>query len=149
MEDQWRPLDPALRQVLEAAPRQGRKVFRFTKRDGTPLAHITVSGRVARLAKKAAVKLTMKALRRGFSCRYAGKVSAHVLRKLMRHANIKTTLDYYANVDEAVEEAVLGPQRNRPRNRAQLQGDGSGEANSPTPLPEAPSDPTSAALPRP
>ena len=30
----------------------------------------------------------------------------------MRHANIKTTLDYYANIDAAVEEAVLGAQRN-------------------------------------
>ena len=31
------------------------------------------------LAKKAGVKLTMKSLRRGFGCRYAGKVSAHIL----------------------------------------------------------------------
>ena len=54
----------------------------------------------------------MKALRRGFGCRYAGKVPAQVLQKLMRHVNIKTTMDFYANVDAAVEEAVLGPQRN-------------------------------------
>lgn len=39
-----------------------------------------------------------------------------VLQKLMRHANIKTTMDFYANVDEAVMEAVLGPQRNTSRN---------------------------------
>ena len=58
----------------------------------------------------------MHALRRGFGCRYAGKVSAHVLQRLMRHASIKTTMDYYANVDAAVEEAVLGPQRNTLRN---------------------------------
>jgi hypothetical protein len=48
--------------------------------------------------------------------RESGKVSAHVLQKLMRHANIKTTMDYYANVDAAVEEAVLGPQCNSLRN---------------------------------
>jgi hypothetical protein len=36
----------------------------------------------------------------------------------MRHANIKTTMEYYANIDAAVEEAVLGSQRNRLRNTA-------------------------------
>jgi hypothetical protein len=58
----------------------------------------------------------MKALRRGFGCRYAGKVSAHVLQRLMRHASLKTTMDYYANIDAAVEEAVLGLQGNTLRN---------------------------------
>jgi hypothetical protein len=36
----------------------------------------------------------------------------------MRHASIKTTMDYYANVDDAVEEAVLGPLRSGLRNSA-------------------------------
>jgi hypothetical protein len=30
----------------------------------------------------------------------------------MRHSDIKITMAYYANVDDAVREAVLGPQRN-------------------------------------
>ena len=63
-------------------------------------------------------RLTMKTLRAGFGCRYAGRVPAQVLQKLMRHANIKTTMDYYANVDDAVMEAVLGRERNSPRNNA-------------------------------
>jgi integrase len=50
----------------------------------------------------------MHSLRKGFGCRYAGKVPAQVLQRLMRHADIKTTLEYYANVDEAVEAAVFG-----------------------------------------
>jgi hypothetical protein len=50
----------------------------------------------------------MHSLRKGFGCRYASHVPAQVLQKLMRHANIKTTMDYYANVDAAVEAAVLG-----------------------------------------
>jgi hypothetical protein len=58
----------------------------------------------------------MRSLRKGFGCRYAGKVPAQVLQRLMRHANIKTTMDYYANVDEAVMAAVLGDKRNSPRN---------------------------------
>lgn len=43
---------------------------------------------------------------------------ARVLRQLMRHADIKTTLRYYANVDAAVEEAVLGKRPNRLPNNA-------------------------------
>jgi hypothetical protein len=58
----------------------------------------------------------MKSLRRGFGCRYAGRVSAQVLQKLMRHSDIKITMDYYANVDDAVEAAVLGPHCNTSRN---------------------------------
>jgi integrase len=106
--DQWLPLDPELRQVLERLPRQRRKVFCFVNSRGTPLTVNGISQRVADLAEKAGVRLTMKALRRGFGCRYAGRVSAHVLQRLMRHANLKITMTYYANIDIAVEEAVLG-----------------------------------------
>jgi hypothetical protein len=58
----------------------------------------------------------MKSLRAGFGCRLAGRVSSHVLQRLMRHKSIKVTMDYYANVDDAVEEAILGPQCNSSRN---------------------------------
>jgi integrase len=68
------------------------------------------------LAKRAGVKLSRKALRRGFGCRHAARVSAHVLQRLMRHGSIKTTLDYHVNIDAAVEEAILGPQRKHQRN---------------------------------
>jgi integrase len=116
VEDQWVPLDPALRPVLEALPRDGAKVFRFVRKDGQPITVCSLSWRVIDLAKAAGVKLTMHTLRKGFGCRYAGKVPAQVLQRLMRHADIKTTMGYYANVDEAVMEAVLGPQRNSSRN---------------------------------
>jgi integrase len=116
-EDQWVPLDPALREALLALPRHGKKVFRFLDpRDGHPICPSTLGDRIIRLARKAGVKLGAHALRRGFGCRYAGKVSAHVLQRLMRHANIATTMNYYANIDAAVEEAVLGPQCNTSRN---------------------------------
>src|SRR5262249_31090084 len=97
----------------------GRRVFRFDAVDGRgerELSDVTVSALVRKLAQAAGVKLTMKSLRRGFGCRYAGRVPAQVLQKLMRHASIKTTMDYYANVDDAAMEAVLGPQRNSLRN---------------------------------
>jgi integrase len=117
VEDQWVPLDPQLAEALQSLPQHGRKVFRFiSRKTGGPLSVTAVSAKIGKLAKKAGVKLTMKTLRKGFGCRYAGKVPAQVLQKLMRHANISTTMDFYANIDQAVEEAVLGAERNTPRN---------------------------------
>jgi integrase len=126
VEDQWVPLDPALRQALEALPRQGKKVFRFVTKAGRPVALVTVGGRVIGLAKKVGVRLTMKALRRGFGCRYAGKVPAQVLQRLMRHSNISITMTYYANVDDAVMEAVLGRQPNTLPNTRQTPAEAGG-----------------------
>jgi integrase len=117
VEDQWLPLDPQLAEVLQALPRHGKKVFCFVSRETKgPLSRSALSCRIRALARAAGVKLTMKTLRRGFGCRYAGKVPAQVLQKLMRHSNIAITMDYYANVDAAVEEAVLGPQHNTAHN---------------------------------
>jgi integrase len=120
-EDQWVPLDPVLREALQALPRQGHKVFQFLGKDGKPVCDTNLCTRISHLARKAGVRLTMKSLRRGFGCRYAATVSAHVLQRLMRHADIKVTLDYYANVDDAVMQAVLGKKDengpcNTPRN---------------------------------
>jgi integrase len=130
-EDQWVPLDPELRKVLDALPRHGKKVFRFVSRQTQgPLSETGVSCRVLALAKKAGVKLSMHSLRKGFGCRYAGKVSAQVLQKLMRHSNIKITMDYYANVDDATMEAVLGkrdPSRNGSRNSCPQEPEKPGE----------------------
>jgi integrase len=116
VEDQWVPLDPTLHTALLGLPRCGRKVFCFQTRGGRPIGLSAIGERIIRLAKKAHVKLTIRSLRRGFGCRYAGKVPAQVLQRLMRHASINTTMAYYANVDDAVMEAVLGPKRNTSRN---------------------------------
>src|SRR5437764_644751 len=45
----------------------------------------------------------------------AGKVPAQVLQRLMRHSNISLTMAYYANVDDAAMEAVLGGKRSSSR----------------------------------
>jgi integrase len=116
VEDQWIPLDPELREVLESLPHHGKRVFHFVARDGHPLTENGVSEKVIRLAKKAGVRLSMHTLRKGFGCRYAGEVPAQVLQKLMRHGDIKTTMSYYANVDAAVEAAVFNRKRNSLRN---------------------------------
>ncbi len=108
--DQWVPLDPALREMLAALPRRrgDDRVFDFRCRSGLAAPPLTVGQRVRRLAELAGVRASYKTLRRGFGCRYAGRVPAQVLQRLMRHADIKTTLAYYANLDDAVEAAVLG-----------------------------------------
>jgi integrase len=111
-EDQWVPLDPALWQAIQAMPRHGRKVFHFAAKDGHPIKQNGIGDRVIRLAKRVGVRLTMHSLRKGFGCRYAGKVPAQVLQKLMRHSNIAMTMAYYANVDEAVMAAVFGDKPN-------------------------------------
>jgi integrase len=107
VEDQWLPLDATLREALLALPTRGRRYFHFVNRSGQEIGAQSVSQRIIRLAKAAGVKLTMRTLRRGFGCFHAGRVPAQVLQKLMRHANIKTTLEFYVNVDEAVEEAIF------------------------------------------
>ncbi len=59
----------------------------------------------------------MHSLRKVFGRRYADKVPAQELQRLMRHRDICTTMDYYANVDAAVEEAVFRPKVNSSLNR--------------------------------
>lgn len=105
-EDQWVPLDPTLRRILEALAKERARVFRFL-RNGKEINHSTAGKRVRELAEAAGVPLTMRVLRRGFGCRYAARVPAQVLQRLMRHSSIAITMTYYANVDDAVEEAVL------------------------------------------
>jgi integrase len=128
VEDQWVPLPALLRQTLEALPRHGKKVFRFVAKDGHILTANGVSERVIGLAKRAGVKLSMHSLRKGFGCYYAGKVSAQVLQKLMRHGDIKTTMTYYANVDAAAEEVIRHDERNSQRNTPALQAQDDAEA---------------------
>jgi integrase len=140
VEDQWVPLDPRLSEELEQLPRQGRRVFRFEDGSGRPISRQSVGDRVIALAKLAGVKLTMKSLRRGFGCRYAGKVPAQVLQKLMRHSNITITMDYYANVDDAVMEAVLGVNRNTSRNSRGRKNTGAGDREAQPVVPEGDSD---------
>ncbi len=101
-DDQWVPLDVQLQAALDLLPTRSGSVFRFG------LDPLTVGKRVTALASRAGLRLTYRSLRRGFGCTYASKVPAQVLQRLMRHSDIKTTLQFYANVDSAVEDAVLG-----------------------------------------
>ncbi len=109
--DQWVPMHPVLRQTLAALPRtNAANVFRFTSRKGNkPLSRCGVTNRVLLFAKQAGVKLSMHRLRKGFGCRIAqqlGKGNAPILHTLMRHSSMQITMDYYANVDSSLQQAI-------------------------------------------
>jgi integrase len=99
--DQWVPLHPDLAEVLTPRRRERGKLFPLS------LSPREVSRKFTRLAKKAGLKITLHDLRRSFGSRYAAVVPAPVLQRLMRHADIKTTLAFYTDVDDVLDEAIL------------------------------------------
>jgi integrase len=108
--DQWVPLHPTLRDALEGLPATGDEVFPFrSRKGGEPLSRNGVTNRVILIAKRAGVRLSMHRLRKGFGCRVAkqlGKGNAPVLHSLMRHSSMQITMDYYASVDDALQDAI-------------------------------------------
>ena len=107
--DQSVPLHSVLRQALEHLPQAGDDVFVLTGRFGQRLRRWNVTHWVKRIAKEAGVRLTMHQLRKGFGCRLAkqlGKGGAAMLHELMRHSSMQVTMDYYANVDDALQDAI-------------------------------------------
>jgi integrase len=108
-QDQAVQLHPTLREALEQLPRAGRRVFGFRSRSGRALKRTDVTHRIAVMAKEAGVKLSMHRLRKGFGCRIGkqlGKGNAPVLHVLMRHSSIRVTMDYYASVDDALQDVI-------------------------------------------
>jgi integrase len=111
-QDQAVPMHSTLRQSLAALPRAGALVFPFrSRKGGGPLSEASISNRVRLLARQAGVKLSTHRLRKGFGCRVAkqlGKGNAPVLHELMRHSSMRITMDYYASVDDALQDAIRG-----------------------------------------
>ena len=109
-EDQWMPLHPELRAALLAMDRrEDERVFWFRSQYGEnkEIKRRGVSRAISDFAAKAGVRLGLQKLRRGFGCRLASKVPAAVLQRLMRHASIKTTMEFYASAeDAALREAI-------------------------------------------
>jgi integrase len=109
-EDQWFPLHPVLREALEKLPRTDERVFPFrSRKSGGPLSRNGVTNRVILMAKRAGINLSMHRLRKGFGCRVAkklGKGNAPILHRLMRHSSMQVTMDYYASVDDALQDAI-------------------------------------------
>ncbi len=110
VEDQWIPLHSKLREALEGLSSAQAKVFPFSSlKTKEPLTRNGITNRVLRIAKLAGVKLSMHKLRKGFGCRVAktlGKGGAAMLHELMRHSSMQVTMDYYASVDDALQDAI-------------------------------------------
>jgi integrase len=99
--DQWLPLHPELVAILKPRQQPRGKLFALS---ASPRE---VSRKFTRLAKTAGLKISLHDLRRSFGSRYAAAVPAPVLKRLMRHADIKTTLGFYVDVDDQLDEAIL------------------------------------------
>jgi integrase len=108
--DEVLPMTPDLAQFLQATPEAERvgPVFKLTNRTtGKPFTATEVCRIVSDIGRKARVivdKATGKYasahdLRRAFGTRWAKRVMPAVLKRLMRHADIATTMGYYVDMD--------------------------------------------------
>lgn len=109
-QDQSVPMHAKLREALSALPQSDPLVFPFrSRKGGGRLSRNGITNRVLDLARQAGVKLSMHRLRKGFGCRVAqklGKGNAPVLHELMRHSSMQITMDYYASVDDVLQDAI-------------------------------------------
>jgi integrase len=98
--DQWVPLHPELAEILEPLRQPRGRLFRLSD------SPREVSRKFTRMARRVGLKITLHDLRRSFGSRYAAVVPAQVLQRLMRHADIKTTLEFYTDLDDVLEDAI-------------------------------------------
>ena len=98
--DQWVPVHPDLLAMLDAARQESGWVF--------PLSESAkeVSRQFTAIATAAGVKAKLHDLRRTFGTRFAPHVPAQVLQRLLRHGDIRTTLEYYADLTGVLDAAI-------------------------------------------
>jgi integrase len=97
-----------LKKVPRAKERPGLFSWQSLK-TGERLTRNGVTWRVIAMAQKAGVKLSMHQLRKGFGCRVAkklGRGNAPILHRMMRHSSMQVSMDYCANVDDALHDAI-------------------------------------------
>jgi integrase len=110
--DRLLPMSPEFAELLLATPQDQRTGYVFNpaagRRRGERLGRITVCEIVSRIGRRAGVKVLNKPgetdatkyatahdLRRSFGERWASRVMPTVLKELMRHESIETTLKHY------------------------------------------------------
>lgn len=101
--DEQAGMPPALVQILQAMPRRegDPRVFRFVGELGREVTPTRVGEWLTELSREAGLeRFSIRVLRRAFGTHAAGLVPAQVLQRLMRHKDIRITMDFYANVDE-------------------------------------------------
>ena len=110
--DETVPMTPDFAQFLAATPEAERvgPVFKLAcQRGGKPIGPGKVGAMVSRIGKKAGVVVnkadgkfaSAHDLRRSFGTRWAKRIMPAVLKRLMRHAAIQTTMGYYVDLDAA------------------------------------------------
>ena len=108
--DELTPMTPDFAEFILATPENQRRgrVFRLNQNGGTtPLSTHNVGKVVDRIGAEARVVVnaadgktaSCHDLRRTFGSRWAKRVMPAVLQKLMRHANVQTTMQYYVDLD--------------------------------------------------
>jgi integrase len=97
--DQWIPLHRKLAAILKPLRQPSGPMFPLATPD-------VVTQQFIKLAASVGVKATLHDIRRTFGTRYAPIVPAHILQRLMRHSDIKTTLKFYADLDPTLNDAI-------------------------------------------
>ncbi|MEO2015561.1 MAG: site-specific integrase [Fuerstiella sp.] len=111
------PMVPEFAHLLETIPDDERigNVFRlkFRRDHGMQTRCDTVTKQISAIGKAAGIRVSASKyasahdLRRSFGSRWADKVKPHILMQLMRHDDIKTTMEFYVQSDaDEVAEAV-------------------------------------------
>lgn len=114
-EHQRLPIVPEFAEMLETVPARKRrgKVFTFPSQSGGELSFSYAKRVIAQFGQQAKVKTvgkktaTVHDFRRSFGSRMAMRVMPQVLQKLMRHADIQTTMSFYAHLDSDMIIASL------------------------------------------
>ncbi|MDX1945235.1 MAG: tyrosine-type recombinase/integrase [Pirellulaceae bacterium] len=122
-EERLLPLAPEFAEILAEVPADQRsgRVFRLPGLTGGIVDGLEyVSAVISAIGKAAGVKVRADSgpggkvkfasahdLRRAFGARWATRVMPAVLQKMMRHADISTTMKYYADLDAKSVEGVI------------------------------------------
>ncbi len=132
--DRTYPITPDFEEFLFSVPPEDREGYVFSPElyRGVCRRLDTVSKAISKLGEKAAVKVdqvkgkpvyaSAHDLRRAFGQRWSRKVSAMVLKELMRHASVTTTEKYYVDINaqetaKYLREVTLEvtPKKNEPQ----------------------------------
>ncbi|MFL5242374.1 MAG: tyrosine-type recombinase/integrase [Gemmataceae bacterium] len=105
----WLPLHPDLEEMFVNV--RNKLLAKGVKTTGPifPFANLPsqCSNLFKGIAAKAGLDIGLHDLRRSFASRYASQVPAPVLQRLMRHANITTTMKFYTKIDNVLRESIL------------------------------------------
>lgn len=138
-DDERTPMTPDFAEFILQTPQSERrgKVFRLFQDNGTlPLDPQRVGQTVSMIGAAAGIVVNAKTgktasahdLRRSFGTRWARKAMPALLRKLMRHANIQTTMQYYVDLDaDEVADELWAKHSRLTENASNINGNSSCE----------------------